>query len=321
MFADAPDFNAWFPVPDGFPRPEWEAIRKFIESHSTEDHWSAAWTEIARAWLERTCQALNGSYTLSESDNFHLISELEPKDADQLHKFLERARIGIIQSLGDIQLPKRYGKHAVLRFTDQDDYYRYISYFDPDGAWAGTGGRFIRESGYMHIAYPFDDRRDAEQKTLAHELTHNLLYSFPLPLWLNEALAMLFERNIAGDDRFVLDHDIAAEHQAYWNSVTIQDFWSGKAFAIAEAQTVSYTLARILLDFIVTDIHPSPADFRDFVVHAHWKDSGQAAARDYLGVELNDLVSAFLGPGEWQPRPMTDDKTTANRQVTRDYDG
>src|SRR3954451_7508245 len=254
MFADAPDFNSWFAEAGGFPRPDWEAIRKFIQSHSTEDHWSAAWTEIARAWLERTGAALGGSYALSESDNFHLLSELDHHDADQLHKFLERARTYIIQSLGEIQLPKRYGKHAVLRFTDSADYYRYISYFDPDGAWAESSGRFIRNSGYMHIAYPFDDRRGAEQQTLAHELTHNLLYSFPLPLWLNEALAMLFERSIAGGDRFFLNRDIAAEHQAYWNSVTIQDFWSGKAFSNPEAQGLSYTLARILLDFIVTDI-------------------------------------------------------------------
>ena len=46
----------------------------------------------------------------------------------------------------------------------------------------------------------------------------------------------------------------------------------------------------------------APAEFRDFVLHADRKDAGEAAARDCLGVQLSDLVSAFLGPGEWAPR-------------------
>ena len=302
MFADAPDFDAWLPEPDGFPRPDWKAVREYIRSHSTEEHWSAAWTEIARDWLERTCRALGGSYALSESSNFHLVSELDGKGAERLLSFLEQVRARIIHTLGDIKLPKRYGKHAVLRFTEKDDYYRYTSYFDPEGNWAGSSGRFIRGTGYMHIAYPYDDRQGEERRILAHELTHNLLYSFPLPLWLNEALAMLFERDLAGGQAFFLNRDLADEHRVYWNSKTIQDFWSGKSFGDPDGQRLSYTLARILLDFIVTDIRPAPIDFRDFVLHANYKDAGEAAARDFLGVELSDLVAAFLGPGEWGPR-------------------
>jgi hypothetical protein len=34
----------------------------------------------------------------------------------------------------------------------------------------------------------------SDRATLVHELTHNLLVRFPLPAWLNEALAMAFER-------------------------------------------------------------------------------------------------------------------------------
>ena len=317
MFADAPDFNGWFPEPDGFPRPDWKAIREYIRAHSTEEHWSAAWTEIARTWLERTCHALGGSYALFESENFHLVAELDRKGAEQLLSFLERARSNIIHALADIQLPRRYGKHAVIRFTNADDYYRYMAYFDPEGDWAGSSGRFLRGAGYMHIVYPHDDNRGADNRVLAHELTHNLLYSFPLPLWLNEALAMLFERDIAGGSPFNLNRDDAQEHRAYWNSTTIQDFWSGKSFSIAEAQHLSYTLARILLDFIVTDIQPKPAELRDFVLHANWKDAGLAAAHDYLGVELSDLVCAFLGPGDWAPARSADNATTG--QPTTDH--
>ena len=170
--------------------------------------------------------------------------------------FLEQARSRIVHALADIKLPKRYGKHAVLRFTENDDYYRYTAYFDPDGDWAGSSGKCIRNTGYMHIAYPYDGGQSGERQALAHELTHNLLYSFPLPLWLEEALAMLFERDIAGGPALFINREMADQHRAYWNPATIQDFWSGKSFSTADAQYLSYTLARILLDFIVTDVQP-----------------------------------------------------------------
>jgi hypothetical protein len=300
MSSEAPDLNAWFPEPDGLPRPDWKAIRLWIRSHSSEEHWDSGWQEIVRLWLDKLASRFGGEYQTAESKNFHLLSELDEKRQQELLKFLEQTRSRILLTLAGIQLPKRYGKHVVLRFTSDDEYYRYISYFDAEGEYAGSSGQFLA-GGYLHIAYPHSDFPGEDRATLAHELTHNLLRRFPLPRWLNEALAMLFERDIAGHQPPVLTRELAAEHRAYWNQTTIQEFWRG-AFSRPEAQKLSYGLARILLDFIVTDIHPSPEDFRDFVLHADWKDAGLAAARNYLGVELSDLASAFLGPGEWAPR-------------------
>lgn len=303
MFSDAPDFKAWFPEPDGFPRPDWTALRSWIRTHAAEDHWDAAWQEITRAWLEKLCERLDGSYAAAESENFHLVSELDEKGWQQLLSFLEQVRGRILYALADIQLPKRYGKHAVLRFSKTEDYYHYISYFDPEGEYGGSSGRFL-PGGYMHIAYPHDDPPGMDRRVLTHEFTHNLLRSLRLPTWLNEALAMLFERDIAGgrQGQPLVTRELAAEHYAYWNPQTIQEFWSGVSFSKPDGQKLSYALARILLDFIVTDVRPAPVDFREFVLHAGRKDAGEASARNFLGVELNDLVSAFLGPGEWAPR-------------------
>ncbi|MGH8100806.1 MAG: hypothetical protein ACREIW_05880, partial [Chthoniobacterales bacterium] len=196
------------------------------------------------------------------------------------------------------------GKHAVLRFSSEDQYYRYIAYFDSEGDYAGEGGFFPR--GYMHIAYLRKDIPGRDRRILVHELTHNMLRPVPLPLWLDEALAILFENDIAGDRKEALvTPELANEHRNYWNSNTIQEFWRGDSFLKADASKLAYGMARILLDFIVTDIRPAPVEFRDFVLHADRKDAGEAAARDCLGVELSDLVSAFLGPGEWAPRVAT----------------
>lgn len=300
MFSEVPDFKIWFPEPDGFPRPEWKTIREWIRSHADEDHWDSAWQEIARVWLEKICERLGGAYTTAESDNFHLLSELDEKPRRELLIFLEQARARILSTLVDITLPKRYGKHAVLRFTTQEEYYRYVAYFDSEGEHAGSSGSLLSR-GYIHIAYPHDDTPGEDRATLAHELTHNLLRSFPLPRWLNEAFAMLFEGDLAGHRPPMLTREQAAKHHAYWNAQTIQEFWRGISFSKPEGANLAYSMSRILLDFIVTDLKPAPPDFRDFVIHADRKDGGQAAARNYLGVELNDLVSAFLGPGEWTP--------------------
>ncbi|MGH8094171.1 MAG: hypothetical protein ACREIF_11985 [Chthoniobacterales bacterium] len=302
MWSEAPDFTAWFPEPDGLPRPHWKAIQQYIRSYSTEEHWDAAWQEIGRLWLRKLAERLGGAYTAAESQNFHLLSELDEKGQRELLGFLEQARTCILRSLNNIPLPKRYGKHAVLRFTAEDDYYRYVAWFDPDGAYAGSSGRFLTGSGYMHIAYPHHDCAGQDQAILAHELTHNLLKSFALPRWLNEGLAMLFERDIAGYRYPMLTRELANEHKANWNPKTIQEFWSGAYFADPTGQKYAYGLARILLDFIITDLRPGPADFRDFILHADRKDGGGAAAHDYLGVELGDLVSTFLGPGDWGPK-------------------
>ena len=302
MFLESANFKKWFPEIDHFPRPDWKAIDKFIRTNSTEDHWEDAWREIARIWLEKTRKCLDRSYNLDESENFHLLSDLQPKSRSDLLSFVEGARARMLSTLADIPLPKEYGKHVILRFARDHDYYRYVSYFDPEGEHASSIGQLVN-SGYTHIAFHHFNAPGADKRVLVHELTHNLLNSLPLPSWLNEALAMLFERDLAGGRQPAMTRDLAAQHKAYWNSKTIQEFWRGESFGEPEGQELAYGLAGILLDFIVTDVRPAPADFRDFVLNADYEDAGTAAARNYLGVELSDLVSAFLGPGQWAPAP------------------
>jgi hypothetical protein len=189
----------------------------------------------------------------------------------------------------------------VLRFTIEEEYYAYISYFYPEGEYARSGGQFLR-GGYMHIAYLHLDSPGVDRTILVHELTHNLLAGFPLPLWVGEALAMTFEQDLAGARQPVLDRALAEQHRTYWTAQTIQEFWRGDSFQKSEAQSLAYGLSRILLNLIATELRPAPPQFRDFVTHANQRDAGQAAAQQYLGIDLSDLVSTFLGPGDWWPK-------------------
>ncbi|MGH8100195.1 MAG: hypothetical protein ACREIW_02775, partial [Chthoniobacterales bacterium] len=106
---EVPDFKAWLPEPDGFPRPDWKTIWEWIRSHSSEDRWDAAWQEIARVWLDKTAKLLGGAYAMAESENFHLLSELDERRGNELLTFLEQTRARILRTLADIPLPKRYG--------------------------------------------------------------------------------------------------------------------------------------------------------------------------------------------------------------------
>jgi len=301
MFSEAPNFKAWFPEIEGFPRPDWKAIAKWIPENVSADHLVDAWPAVVREWLQRICDRLGRSYSITESQNFHLLSELDEAKQNDLLTFLERARARMLRQLGDLPLPVLNGKHVILRFTEDDDYYRYISYFDSEGEYAGSGGRFLG-GGYMHIAYPHADRLDVDRGTLVHELSHNLLASFPLPLWLDEAFAMAFSADFAGSRDPIVTRELAEEHRAYWNPQTIQEFWRGRSFSEVEGQKLAYSLAGIILNLIVTELRPPPAQFRDFILHANHKDAGQSAALEYLEIDLSDLVATFLGPGEWAPK-------------------
>ena len=315
VFSQVPNFAAWFPDVDGFPRPDWKTIRAWIQGNVAPDQLTTAWQAISREWLDELRERLGDAYAVAESSHFLLLAALEEKQRHHLLAFLEDARAQILRRLGDISLPERHGKHVILRFNEESDYYRYISYFDPEGEYAGSGGRFLR-GGYLHVAYPHSDTLGVDGATLVHELTHNLLASFPLPLWLNEALAMAFEADIAGHGAPLVDRELAEEHRAYWNAQTIQEFWRGLSFSKVDGQKLAYNLARILLNLIATELRPSPAQFRDFVLQADRKDAGQSAAQAALNLDLNDLVATFLGPGDWRPKETekVGDEVTERRE-------
>jgi hypothetical protein len=299
-----PNREEWFVPTDGLPRPSWPAIRGWMRAWTAEQDAHDAWMQITRHWLSRLRDALGGRYAVVESEHFHLVSALDEKARQRMLEFLERTRTTMIRTLGDVAWVTKTGKHVVMRFTDVDDYYAYIAHFYADGEHAGTGGVFLPHD-YSHIAYPESYTMDQERRTLAHELAHNLLARYPLPAWLNEALAQMFDSGLFGQRIAVLDAELVDEHRAFWNAKTIQRLWSGRSFHQVESQKLSYSLAEVLLDVINREVKPPPEVFRRFVKQTSWHDAGQAAAREQLEVSLGEIASVFLGPGDWEPAPET----------------
>lgn len=299
MAPTVPNRDDWFEEDHGFPRPNWDAISGWMRVYVPDEQLEDAWRQIARHWIGRLRDRLGGKYTVAETEYFVLLADSDEKKGAAMLSFLENARANIYRVIGDTRSPKTYGKHVVIRFSAADDYYTYVSQFHPDGEFAESSGMFL-EGDYNHIAFPQSWEAE-EGKILVHELTHNLLSHLPQPRWLNEALAMAFESEVGGQGT-PLTRELARSHREYWNEKTIQEFWSGTSFFDIKGQELSYSLSRVLLNLIYSELQPSPKDFRKFVLRADWTDAGAVAVREHLDAELENLVAAFLGPGNWTPR-------------------
>jgi len=306
---DLTELDMGFEMVEGFSRPDWKTIYDFIKTYVPSDDLSAMWNYIAVKWLEELSADLGGNSHVRESHNFYCLSDLDAKTTRTLVTYAEFVVETIRGCLGKAAWSGYNGKHVLLLFSDPDDYYSYISYFYHEGTHILSGGVFIRR-GYAHIALPFFDTLSA-QHTLAHELTHNLLCHLPIPVWLNEGLAVVVEHLVTRRG-FMLDGDLIERHRNHWNETNIQLFWAGITYGMpGDDSQLSYSLGEILVNLL----SEKGADFIGFVKAADWRDAGQDAAVNYFGQGLEEFLGGFLGPGNWRPqRKAIADSLKANEQ-------
>ncbi len=290
-------------VHHGYPIVDWEKARSWVDALEPESRRAEAWSACERAWLLHFRDALGSAFRLDESDTAALLSSLEPNVARATLEFMARTarRIGSVLE-GIVQLAP-WGKHILIVFDDEESYYRYVSHYYPEtGEFAFSGGMHLG-AGCSHFVTVKRDLSNLEA-TIVHEMTHACLEHLPLPVWLNEGLAVNTERRLAGSAREQLGaqdklHD---KLRRFWSVVRIQAFWSGSSFHDPESQALSYELARILAEQLAMDWQP----FAQFVLHADRADAGADAAREYLGVDLGVLVTSLLEretPKSWSPDP------------------
>ena len=260
-------------------------------------------TSAAKEWLEALNQQLGEHYRITESADFLLLSNLMDRPGEVFLASCQRLLSRINRSLGELAVEQNQGKHVVMVFADQQDYYAYVSHYYPDdGEYAMSSGMFIK-AGYGHFVMPLEII-DAMEPVIAHELTHCLLQHLPIPAWLNEGLAVntehtLYPQLAAPGAQMYFPHEIAAQHAAYWNEESIQAFWSGKSFLTADdGNRLSYDLAKKITALAAGDERA----FRKFVVAAQMSDGG-LAAEQHLGYPIHNLLEAVLGEGHWTPRP------------------
>jgi hypothetical protein len=248
-------------------------------------------------WVIRLRDDLGGDYRVSQSTNMILLSALDSDDTHHTINFAERALTAIREQLKHVAWTGSYGKHVLLLFMDDDDYYQYYAHYWRDGIHPASGGVMIAK-GYAHMAMPYHGKF-VMRESLAHELSHNCLAHLRLPLWLNEGVAVRLQKFVASQPRPILDRELAALHRSHWTETNIQAFWAGTSFQeVSDVRKLSYSLSEILVHLLCNEHNT----FLEFICHATYVDGGQTAALDYMGVSLGDVVSEFLGQGNWRPQ-------------------
>jgi hypothetical protein len=312
--SSAQDIQAFFARDGAFTRPDWDALKNFIEQKIPEAEQGVVWDEAVELWVAALAADLGGDYRVMSSKNFLCLTDREEEMAGWMLRFAERAEAQTRATLRE-QAWGSASKHVLFVLTDEDDYDNYIAQFYDEGTFATSLGVHIGR-GIPHIVVHFVEPREA-LVTLAHELSHACVKHLPLPRWLDEAVAMTLEKQI-GDvppaENFgraqamwniqsgwtppVLWGELAERHHEFWNEENIQAFWAGTLFfEPGDANELSYSLAEILLNLIAQDF----GNWLDFVARAHHDDAGQTAALDCFGKGLGEVAGTFLGEGDWQP--------------------
>lgn len=310
--------EAWLHFESGFHRADWKAIRHWIESNISPLDVGRAWNEAALLWVQKLREDLGGDYFILVSSQTILLCDQSGETAQWLLDYSGRIARTIKERLDRIAWQGASGKDIILVFSDQDDYYQYLSIHSPDGEQAASGGMCI-DSGYTHVAFPWQDEL-AAANVIVHELTHDCLAHLPMPLWLNEGIAVTLEKNI-GPPTVPAWHgahaalnsalinwqppmmwdELAEKHHSFWTAENIQSFWAGTSFfEPGDASQLSYSLAEVLVKLLLEKSEGSA--FQAFIETASHSDAGQTAALDILHADLGDIAGTFLGEGSWRPQ-------------------
>ena len=306
VVGDAPGFDLaknvrWH---EGYPIPDWEAAQAWLSGINPTELKGQAWTAVERAWLLHLRDTLGSHFQLNQSQEVFLLSSLENNVALATVDYMERTLKRVTKLLDGIAEVAPEGKDILLVFDDAESYYRYVSFYYPDnGEFAFSSGMHIR-AGCSHYVTVKSDLRTIEP-IIAHEMTHGCVGHLPLPVWLNEGLAVNIENRLVGSHLTHTPQQLLEKHQAFWGGKEIQEFWSGTSFLRTDdGSLLSYDLARLMVEHMAKDW----GVFRTFVLAADSVDAGSAAAREYLGIALGTFVHALIDQDQlsvWEPDPAS----------------
>ncbi len=294
------DKPEWNDSSKKFTHPQWELIAEWLEARHPEAEWSAAWCDVAREWAKAVSIEIGSAQHLFESEHFILSASAGKSRATDVLRFLESTFDKIVREIPFAHPEESLlGKCVVFIFSDTHQFYEYLSDFaEHDGESGLVGGVYINK-GYGHFAMPSDDLSHYTD-VLSHELSHAMVAHLALPVWLDEAIAMTVEDSVTHRNPYILDREIIQRHREYWDREKIMAFWKGESFWYAdEGQELSYHLAQFLFSAVLSGGETSPDELHGFVESAEIRDAGFKAFRALFGHGLEDLLSEFLGPGDW----------------------
>lgn len=285
-----------------FSQSAWEASLRDIPEESSQDVFANRLTAAGRSWLAAlNTEAFAGRLQSGESQHFILQGDVAAERGKLILSFAEKTLASFEQDLHGIVEFGPASKLPILVFSEQDDYYRYVSAYFPEGHFGLSSGMFLSH-GLGHFVFPAGEMWMLES-VIAHELFHATVKHLPLPAWLNEGLASNAEfryGNRFHDPRSA--NDSLPHHRRYWDAEKLQRFWAGFSFYNADdGQELSYDLARRL----VLGLSPDWRTARTFILRARLDDAGESAAKEILGYSLATAAEAITGVENVAPDPTT----------------
>jgi hypothetical protein len=298
-------FDVWahMAAPHGLPVLDWQALHAWVAAHEGEAGAPAAIDQGRKAWLLHLRDALGPHVVLHESGEAYILSSLEPRVLGATARYVGTTRRRVEKVLGGLARFPAHQKSILIVLDSEEDYYRYVSIYYPDGGeFSRSGGMFIHFGCPHFVAVRAD--LSAIEPVIAHEMTHSALAHLDLPTWLDEGVAVNTEHKLAGAGRLPhTPHEIHQMHLRFWNPATIQEFWAGTSFQRTDdGHLLSYELARVVVEQMARDWEA----FEAFAATAERQDAGAAAARQALGIDLGAYVGALLqadGSAGWAPHP------------------
>lgn len=279
----------WMRDRKGFPVPDWAAFQEIVGQPD-----SRTLHDAVDIWLEALRDALGDAYEIVDSKRFVAISAGPPTDTDALLLLMERSFERLRDRLRDIASLTWRLKPLVLLFDGGRRFSDYVIAVD-DGDLERLGPSAAYRPGGSYVDQFLFAPAPTENHELAilHALTHRMSDGHPYPYWVHEVVAAYSTepptRAVSGD----------------WNEQTIQDFWSGQSFFDDDRGEASYALAAGLARKLSIDDDA----FHRFVRTAHYRDLGDAAAREVFGMGVGNLAALVLGSGSWAPREQVLDES------------
>jgi len=287
---------------DGFAFLDWNKVWNWIEQDVLDEFQDQAWRWAQQGWLLHLRDQLGDTYNLIEDETNFVLSPLERHLTDATLAFMNRAKQRVLEVLQGMASGNKDGCDILIICKDDEDYYSYVTnfYADEEVEIARSGGMFLN-AGCQHFITTHADLSFMEP-VIVHELTHNYLAHLPLPLWLNEGIAVNVEQRLAGSlPGELTPQELFHQHQNHWNAKTIQAFWSGESFRRQDTMLLSYDLAARMVTIFAKDW----LSFTSFVLEACYEDAGNEAVQKYFDASLGYYASAMLGKDEyegWEPQ-------------------
>lgn len=298
---EQPDLAEYLHGETQLPVPDWDRLGEWVQLYVDEKDQYRIWTDLALQWLHLCNERFSDGYHILETQHFLLFGDRAHVSLNSLGRFAQATRRGLLRGLPGLAKLTTPGKTPILIFSGNEAYYSHISDYHGDGEYGGSSGMHLRTS-YDHVALLHLHQIDLFP-SMAHELTHCVLSHLEMPLWLEEGLTQLFEHDL-GNKPFGLDPKDVGEQKSFWRREGLEQFWSGEGFSSpGDVQKYSYQLAEILLRLLLNDYQPrwfgldqTPARaMMNFVRFANRDDAGEAAARQYLGLTLDEIAAKSLG--------------------------